>query len=145
MRRGQQGACSLGLCGRWKLTCSPKDIGKGVGDKVRFSGTWVSFHTRLVQSIYSVLAGVTAPQRFWGSSLPQGLSCSVAAYLHQAARAASLQSTAASASQPNSSKSLAGLFIKHLSLWTDATSIFPCLSLPAQPGTTPPQPGQGLP
>ena len=39
---------------------------------MKFSGTWVSFHTWLVQSVYSMLAGVTSPQRFQSSSLPQG-------------------------------------------------------------------------
>lgn len=105
----QQGGCSLGSSSQWKLTCNGKDIYKGVEDKVRFSGTWVPFHTWLVQSIYSMLAGATSPQRCQGSSLPQGFRVVSGAesqsYLHQAAVAVSLQSTPASAAQPNSSKS----------------------------------------
>lgn len=59
----QQGGCRFSSCGRWKMTCSWTDVCRGPGDEVRLSGTCVSLHTRLLRSVYPLLAGVTAPQR----------------------------------------------------------------------------------
>lgn len=140
MKLTQQGGCSLGSCSHWKLTFSKKDICKGVEDKIRFTGTWVSFHTWLIQSIYSMLAGVTSPRGF------RALFCPGVSELFQLQTLPSPACNQLQHLRPNKMPPKAWpVSTKQLPLWTDTMSTFLCLSLPTQPGANLLQPEQGLP